>query len=68
MAESDLDRVIVEQNLIEDEWNAYRGEVIDQALKTCEKHGYPTSDEPLCCLIEDILDNAREHITSTSQS
>lgn len=66
MAESDLDRVIAEQNMIEDKWNDYKREAISGAVNACEKHGYPQSDEPLCCLLEDILDNARQHLTAES--
>lgn len=63
MSENDLDFVIAEQNLIEDNWDVYKKEVIKYTLKACEKYGYPTGDEPLCCLLEDVLDNARQHFT-----
>lgn len=64
MAESDLDRVIAEQNIIEDNWTSYKKEAINAALSACERLGFPTSDEPLCCLLEDVLDHARQHLTS----
>ena len=68
MAGSDLDLVIAEQNLKEDAWNDYKKEVISNAVKVCEKYNYPAIDEPLCCLLEDVLDNARQHLTDLHDS
>ena len=48
--------------MTEKDWLAFKKRQIDSALKACEKYGYPTSDEPLCCLIDDILDNAKDEI------
>lgn len=33
----------------------YKQKIISAAIDACEKHGYPESDEPLACLVDDVL-------------
>lgn len=43
-------------------WDKFKEDQIVAVLKAVERHGYPSSDEPLCLLIEDTLDAAKNYL------
>ena len=47
--------------------DAFIQEQCSGAIDACEKYEYPTSDEPLCCLIEDVIRNTLLWVASDDQ-
>jgi len=41
-------------------WKKLKDSIIQQALWVCEEYSYPSSDEPLCLMIDDALNNAKK--------
>lgn len=51
----------------EERENEFRNATISGALAACEKYGYPSSDEPLCILVDDIVTASLKFVYANSK-